>query len=58
MSKVIVRGRNFGGLVAALSIRHELKDEVDVTVISPSDRFEIYFIFSFIVGHVTFEVGR
>ena len=39
MSKVVVLGSNFGGLVAALSIRHELKDEVDVTVISPSDRF-------------------
>ena len=38
-TKVVVLGSNFGGLVAALDAKHELKDEADVTVISPASRF-------------------
>lgn len=37
--KVVVLGSNFGGLTAALALKHELGDDVDVTVVSPSDRF-------------------
>ena len=37
--KVLVLGSNFGGLTAALAVRHELDGDVDVTVVSPSDRF-------------------
>jgi len=37
--KVVVLGSNFGGLTAAIAIKHELEGDVDVTVISPSDRF-------------------
>jgi sulfide:quinone oxidoreductase len=37
--KVVVLGSNFGGLTAALAVRHELDGDVEVTVISPSDRF-------------------
>ena len=37
--KVLVLGSNFGGLTAALAVRSELHGDVDVTVISPSDRF-------------------
>jgi len=37
--KVLVLGSNFAGLTAALSLRHELGDDVAVTVISPRDRF-------------------
>jgi len=37
--KVLVLGANFGGLTAALAVRHELHDDVDVTVVSASDRF-------------------
>ncbi|MEZ5095407.1 MAG: FAD-dependent oxidoreductase [Nocardioides sp.] len=37
--KVVVLGSNFGGLTAALAVRHELDGDVDVTVVSPSDRF-------------------
>jgi sulfide:quinone oxidoreductase len=36
---VLVLGGNFGGLTAALSVRHELRGDVDVTVVSASDRF-------------------
>ena len=36
---VLVLGSNFGGLTAALAIKHELEDDVDVTVVSPSQRF-------------------
>src|SRR6266511_1155717 len=32
-------GGNFGGLTAALSVKHELQGDVDVTVVSSSDRF-------------------
>jgi hypothetical protein len=37
--KVLVLGGNFGGLTAALSVKHELEGDVDVTVVSMSDRF-------------------
>jgi sulfide:quinone oxidoreductase len=37
--KVLVLGGNFGGLTAALAVKHELHDDVDVTVVSASDRF-------------------
>src|SRR5918995_4487639 len=37
--KVLVLGGNFGGLTAALSVKHELQGDVDVTVVSASDRF-------------------
>jgi sulfide:quinone oxidoreductase len=37
--KVLVLGGNFGGLTAALSVRHELDGDVDVTVVSAADRF-------------------
>ena len=37
--KVLVLGGNFGGLTAALAIRHELHGDVDVSVVSASDRF-------------------
>src|SRR5918994_2076778 len=37
--KVLVLGGNFGGLTAALSVKHELDGDVDVTVVSASDRF-------------------
>ena len=37
--KVLVLGANFGGMSAALSVRHELHGDVDVTVVSASDHF-------------------
>jgi sulfide:quinone oxidoreductase len=37
--KVLILGGNFGGLTAALAVRHELRGDVDVTVVSASDRF-------------------
>ncbi len=37
--KVLVLGANFAGLTAAVAVRQELQGDVDVTVISPSDRF-------------------
>lgn len=37
--KVLVLGANFGGLTAALAVRHELHGDVDVTVVSASDQF-------------------
>ena len=40
--KVIVLGNNFGGLTAALSLKHELHGDVDVTVVSDRD----YFLFN------------
>lgn len=36
---VVVLGSNFGGLTAALAVKHDLEGDVDVTVISPSDHF-------------------
>ena len=38
-SKAVVLGSNFGGLTAALALKHELGPDVEVTVISPSERF-------------------
>src|SRR5918994_670740 len=38
--KVLVLGGNFAGLTAALSLKHELQDGVDVTVLSKSDQFQ------------------
>jgi sulfide:quinone oxidoreductase len=38
-AKVVVLGSNFGGLTAALAVKHELHGDVDVTVVSPADRF-------------------
>lgn len=37
--KVLVLGANFGGLTAALAVKHELHGDVDVTVVSPNDHF-------------------
>jgi sulfide:quinone oxidoreductase len=37
--KVLVLGSNFAGLTAALAVKHDLQDDVDVTVISKDDRF-------------------
>ena len=36
---VVVLGSNFGGLTAAIAVKNELDGDVDVTVISPADRF-------------------
>ena len=38
-SKVLVLGGNFGGLTAALAVNNELQGDVDVRVVSASDRF-------------------
>ena len=38
-AKVLVLGSNFAGLTAALAVKHELQGDVDVTVVSKSDRF-------------------
>jgi NADH dehydrogenase FAD-containing subunit len=38
--KVLVLGGNFAGLTAALSVKHELAGDVDVTVVSKSDQFQ------------------
>jgi len=63
VKKVVVLGANFGGLTAALSLKRELKNDVDVTVVSDRD----YFLFnpSLIwlpfgarnAGNVTFKVA-
>lgn len=37
--KVLVLGANFGGLTAALAVKHELRADVDVTVVAPDDHF-------------------
>ena len=37
--KVLVLGGNFGGLTVGLAVKHELHGDVDVTVVSASDRF-------------------
>jgi sulfide:quinone oxidoreductase len=37
--KVVVLGSSFGGLTAALAVKQELHGDVDVTVISPRERF-------------------
>jgi sulfide:quinone oxidoreductase len=38
-AKVLVLGGNFGGLTAAIAVKHELRGDVDVTVLSDRDRF-------------------
>jgi sulfide:quinone oxidoreductase len=37
--KVLVLGGNFGGLTTALAVHHELEGDVDVRVVSASERF-------------------
>jgi NADH dehydrogenase FAD-containing subunit len=37
--RVLVLGGNFAGLTAALTVKHDLEDDVDVTVVSKSDQF-------------------
>jgi sulfide:quinone oxidoreductase len=37
--KVLVLGANFGGMTAALKVKHDLRGDVDVTVVAPSERF-------------------
>ncbi len=37
--RIVVIGGNFGGLTAALELKHELGADVQVTVVSASDRF-------------------
>ena len=37
--KVLVLGSNFAGLTAALAVKQELQDDVEVTVVSKDDRF-------------------
>lgn len=61
--KVVVLGANFGGLTAALSLKKELKHDVEVTVVSDRD----YFLFNPSLiwlpfgkrdeGNVTFKVA-
>ena len=38
-AQILVLGSNFAGLTAALLLKHQLRDDVDVTVLSPSDTF-------------------
>ncbi len=38
-AKVVVLGANFGGMTAALEVKHELGDDAEVTVVSPSHHF-------------------
>lgn len=37
--KVLVLGGNFGGLTAAITVKHQLHGDVDVSVVSSSDEF-------------------
>jgi NADH dehydrogenase FAD-containing subunit len=37
--QVLVLGGNFGGLTAALAVQHALDGDIDVRVVSASDRF-------------------
>jgi NADPH-dependent 2,4-dienoyl-CoA reductase/sulfur reductase-like enzyme len=39
-SRVLVLGGNFAGLTAALHVKQELRDDVDLTVVSTFDRFQ------------------
>src|SRR5918995_4954814 len=62
--KVLVLGGNFAGLTAALSVKDELGDDVDVTVVSKSDQFLFNPSLIWIpfgkrtAGNVTFPVAR
>jgi len=38
-TKVLVLGANFGGLTAALKVKHDLHGDVDVTVVAPRETF-------------------
>jgi sulfide:quinone oxidoreductase len=38
--KVLVLGGNFAGLTAALTVKHQMGRDVDVTVVSKSDHFQ------------------
>lgn len=38
-AKVLVLGANFGGLTAALKVKHDLHGDVDVTVVAPGESF-------------------
>jgi NADH dehydrogenase FAD-containing subunit len=61
---VLVLGGNFAGLTAALSLKHELQDDVDITVLSKSDRFQFNPSFIWIpfgrrkVNDVVFPVAK
>jgi sulfide:quinone oxidoreductase len=39
-NRVMVLGGNFAGVTAALTLKHELGPDVDVTVVSKSDHFQ------------------
>ena len=62
--RVLVLGGNFAGLTAALSVKDELGDDVDVTVVSKSDQFLFNPSLIWIpfgkrtAGNVTFPVAR
>ena len=62
--RVLVLGGNFAGLTAALSVKHELGDDVDVTVVSKSDQFQFNPSLIWIpfgkrtAGNVTFPVAK
>ena len=45
---MLVLGGNFAGLTAALSVKHELGDDVAVSVVSKSDTFQFNPSFSWI----------
>ena len=61
--KVLILGANFGGLTAALTLKHELHGDVDITVVSDRD----YFLFNpsliwlpfgkRVAKDITFKVG-
>jgi NADH dehydrogenase FAD-containing subunit len=63
-NKVLVLGGNFAGLTAALSLKQELQDGVDVTVLSKSDHFQFNPSFIWIpfgrrkVNDVVFPVAK
>ena len=40
--KALVLGGNFAGLTAAITLKRELGSDVDVTLVSKSDRFVFY----------------
>ena len=62
--RVLVLGGNFAGLTAALTIKHELGDDIDVTVVSKSDQFQFNPSLIWIplgkrtAGNVTFPVAK
>src|SRR5215207_6874743 len=63
-NNVLVLGGNFAGLTAALSLKHELQDGVDITVLSKSDQFQFNPSFIWIpfgrrkVNDVVFPVAK